>query len=135
MTTEQIEDAIISKLQTDITDLQIEGFPDSPDDYRLIHPVGAILVQYRGSDFDEPKALDTVSQTKRMDFLTVLVMRHLRSHQGAYAYLDSIRSSLRGHQITGFSKIYPVRERFLAEKNGIWWWAITFRMLGREVES
>lgn len=135
MTTEAIEDAIISKLASDITQLAVESFPENPEGYQLLHPVGAILVQYRGSTFSEPKAVGFITQVRTLEFLIALVVRHLRTHQGAYTYLDTIRSSLTGYKIgADTSKMYPVREEFLAERGGIWWYGVTYRLDTQESE-
>ena len=134
MTTEQIEDAIVSRLKSSIPDLEVSPFPERPDEYGLIHPVGAVLVQYRGSEYSEPASLGTITQTRTMEFVVLLAVRHLRSHQGAYAYLDSIRGSLTGYVIPPLSKMFAVREAFLAEKGGIWWYAVEFKARSIETE-
>ncbi|MCH8029082.1 MAG: hypothetical protein IH874_04025 [Candidatus Dadabacteria bacterium] len=139
-TTEQIEDAIITKLQTDVTaaTATVEPFPDRPQDYILSHPKGAVLVQYRGSQFTEPRVVNTITQTRTLEFVIVVVFRNLRSHQGAYGVLDSVRSSLTGYVVTtggqSLSKMFPVREGFIAEKSGVWWYGMTFRMNDRHTE-
>jgi hypothetical protein len=46
----QIEQKIIERLKEKIKDLHIEGFPDKPQQFSLIHPKGAILVHYQGEN-------------------------------------------------------------------------------------
>jgi hypothetical protein len=135
MTTEEIEDAVIAKLSTDVASLAVEPFPENPDGYQLLHPLGAILVQYRGSTFSDPKALGFITQVRTLEFLIVVVVRNLRTHQGAYAHLDALRASLTGYKVGAeTSKMYPVREEFIAERGGIWWYGITYRLDIQESE-
>jgi hypothetical protein len=129
-----IEDAIIAKLQTDITGVQIEGFPENLTNYQFIHPVAAILVQYRGADFERSKTLSEIHQVARLEFACVLISRGLRTHAGAYAYLDQIRASLTGYQINGLSKMQPVSEKFIDEQTGVWFYETVFTMNGRNEE-
>lgn len=91
-----------------------------------MHPKGAILVVYAGSSFSEPKSTDIIYQERRIEFDINLVMRHLREHEGAYAYLDTVRLALTGFKINGTGKFYPLKEEFISEEMGIWQYRITF---------
>lgn len=122
----QLEEQIISRLKQEIPDLLIEGFPEKPEQFQLIHPKGAILVHYQGADYSNTKATDAIVQDKKLEFALTVVTRHLRSNEGAYAYLDDIRRILTGYKIDGCSKMYPVKENFLSENAGIWQYSINF---------
>lgn len=135
MTTEEIENAIVQKLKDDIADFEIDSFPDDIENYYLKHENGAILVQYKSSDFTEPRAIDSVNQVRKMDFWIFTLHRHLRTHTGAYGTLDAIRQSLTGYQIQGLSKMFPRNERFFKHKTGVWYYVMTFRVDGRNVET
>lgn len=126
MTILEIEREIIARLKEKIQNVAIEAFPEKPAEFRLIHPKGALLVHYAGSDFLEPKTTDIVYQERRVQFAVTVVMRHLRTHEGAYAYLDAVRIALAGFQLPGCTKMYPVKEEFIGEENGIWQYGIAF---------
>jgi hypothetical protein len=134
MTIADIENAIITRLRSRITGLQIEGFPEKPSEYKLLHPKGALLVSYAGSTFSEPKPTDIVFQERKVEFDITVAMRHLRSHEGAYAYLDAVRIALTGYRIAGCSKMYPTKEEFLSEDSGVWQYAMTFAMTMPSIE-
>ncbi|MDI1471926.1 hypothetical protein THER_1648 [Thermodesulfovibrio sp. N1] len=134
MTIADIEQAIIDRLKTKIQGLEITGFPEKPKEYRLLHPKGALLVSYAGSTFSEPQSVNAIVQERKMEFDITVAMRHLRTHEGAYAYLDAVRIALTGYRITGCSKMYPVKEQFLSEDNGIWQYSITFTLTAPAVE-
>lgn len=135
LTIANIEKAIIERLKTKIKGLEIIGFPERPAEYRLIHPKGAILVSYAGATYSEPQSVNAIVQERKMEFDVTVVMRHLRTHEGAYQYLEDVRRALSGYRISGCSKMYPLRERFLSEENGIWQYNITFAIIVPAVEK
>ena len=47
-------DAVLARLREKLPQLQVEYFPEKPAEYRLNHPVGALLLSYAGSRFDRP---------------------------------------------------------------------------------
>ncbi len=121
-----IESTIISILQTALPDIQIEGFPERPSDYKLMHPIGALLVRYAGAKYGEPLTTNTCMQWRTIEFEIILIMRHLRrDYEGAYAYIDTVRSALIGYAING-QKFYGVKEEFITEMAGVWQFGITF---------
>jgi hypothetical protein len=138
MTTEQIENALITQLQTALPQLLVRGFPADFEGFQLTHPVGVILVQYIQSDFSPPGAINIVTQVRTIQFRLILATPNLRAegaHAGAYGYLDAMRSAVTGFQITGLSKTYPVRERFLGEQQGVWFYEMQINMQDRNQEA
>ena len=134
MTIAGIEQAIITRLRAKIQGLLIEGFPEKPSEYKLMHPKGALLVSYAGSTFSEPKSTDIVYQERKVEFDITIAMRHLRKPEGAYSHLDAVRIALTGHRIAGCSKMYPTKEGFLSEDNGVWQYVMTFAMTMPAIE-
>ncbi len=134
MTILEIEKAIISRLKNKIQGLEISSFPEKPAEYRLLHAKGAILVRYAGCSYTEPLATDFIVQDRKINFEVNVVMRHLTSHEGVYAYLDAVRIALTGFKPPNCGKMYPVKEEFLTEEAGIWHYVITFSMSTKAVE-
>ena len=134
MSIRNIENQIITKIHEEFPDLLVQGFPEKPSEFILIHPIGAILVHYRGGSFSNTNALDIISQEKKMDFAITLVTRNLRSNNGTYELLDKIKKVLCGYKIDECSKLTPVKEGFLSENNGIWQYEITFTLSTPSVE-
>lgn len=126
MAIKEIENQIIERLKANIQDLHIEGFPEKPAEFRLVHPKGAILVHYQGGNYSETKSLGCIYQDKKLEFSITIVMRHLRTHEGAYEYLDKVRGILTGYKPENCSKMYPTKEDFLSEDNGLWQYSINF---------
>lgn len=133
MTIKTIENSMIEKLNTDITDLKIEGYPDKPETYRLNHPKGAILINYFGSDFGKPMLREELEsfivQEEDELFRCIVSVRGLRDHQGVYDYIDRIKASLMGyHPVDSLrcKKMYVKQIRFVSEEDGVWTYAMLF---------
>ncbi len=126
------ENKIIQQLQGQITDLLVEGYPDEPETFKLLHPKGALLVRYLGSDFEDPEAGDFISQERKMLFEVNVVARNLRQkydpspRAGAYEYLEAVRNALTGFQPEGQRKLFPLHDSFVKEEEGIWIYALRF---------
>ena len=135
MNISEIENFIIEKLKPNFSNLLVQGFPEKPQEFTLLHPVGAILVHYRGGNYSTTDALGFISQDKKMDFALTIVTRNLRSNNGAYEVLDKIKQVLCGFKIVGCSKLTPVKEGFLSEIGGIWQYEITFTLTTPSVED
>lgn len=122
-----IETDIINTLKAAITDLQVEGYPEKPAEYSLIHPIGAILVAYDNSEFiNTATNAGMIYQLENMRYSLTLMVRNLRDKNGAYAYIDTIKETLTGYAPTGCKKMYPANIAFLNERNSIWQYTMTF---------
>ena len=107
-----IENDIIARLRDNISERKIEGFPDKPDEYRLIHPRGAVLVRFNGANYNKPLETNSIQQEVNLNFSLTLIIKGLRDKNGAYTYIDSINSALTGFAPTGCLKMYPVKVDF-----------------------
>jgi len=125
---QEIEAAIVSRLKSSITDLLVDSFPDKPAEYeRLPFQKGVILVAYRGSRFSEPLGEGVAIQIQTAQFDVYLQKKDLRTHDGAYAYLEKIRELLTGFQpLTNVGLLYPISEDFLDMTDFLWSYGITF---------
>src|SRR5574344_2705169 len=135
MSIRDVENSIINKLKESFPNFLVQGFPEKPQEFTLLHPLGAILVHYRGGNYSTTDALGFISQDKKMDFALTIVTRNLRSNNGAYEVLDKIKQVLCGFKIVGCSKLTPVKEGFLSEIGGIWQYEITFTLTTPSVED
>jgi len=135
MTVKDIEDSIVTKLSTDITDWRVERCPEEPEKYEFVHPKGAILVAYEGSEYEDPKANapTAIKQNRTITIALRLIHKNLFIHHGIYSKLDEIKTSLTGHQVDpGYSKMYPVSDSFLAKTEGCWHWIFIWAFDGEE---
>jgi hypothetical protein len=123
-----IENAIIERLKGKITDLKTEGFPENPDEYKLTHPKGAILVGYYGSDFSEPFSDEDVMQDEDMQFGMEIQIRGLRHKNGAYKAIKRIRRALQGFEIDGCKAMRPKAIKFVSQETGIWTYLFIFKL-------
>ncbi len=140
MTIQDIENAIIGRLKLKITKLHIQGFTQKAVEFAMKHPVGALLVTFKGSNFKAPsRTLGIICQERKVKYGIILMTKNLRvqdsGHIGAYEILDAVRICLTGFQIPGCSKMYPTVEDFIAEKDGVWQYGVIFEMTTENVEA
>lgn len=128
MSIREIEDLIIKKIKESFPNFLVQGFPEKPQEFILLHPIGAILVHYRGGSYSSTDALKFISQDKRMEFAVTVVTRNLRSNEGAYEVLEGVKQCLCGYKIIGCSKLTPLKEGFLSETKGIWQYELSFSL-------
>lgn len=126
MTISTIETSIIQRIKQKIPELDVEGFPEKPSEFNLLHPKGAILIHYQGGNYSELKSLGYIFQDKKLEFSITIVMRNLRTNESAYKYLDKVREILTGFTPENCTKMYPVKEEFISENNGLWQYSINF---------
>ena len=122
---DKIEQAIIAKLKADAElDIAVEVFPDKPNDYRLIHAKGAVLVAYRDTDFDD---VGSSQETNKLTFVLSFLLRNLRQHKQSYTNLEKASDTLsRFYPLSGIetdnqsSTMQIIKQRYISENEGVW---------------
>jgi hypothetical protein len=124
--TQALIDAVITKIKAEVTDLAVEQFPDRPDDYRLNHPVGAVLVLTPRSRY---VPAGTGVRTRTLDLVVRLALRNFASRAIEYDRQDQLRYALHGW-IPGenWQALAITEERFVAENAGIWQFDLMFEV-------
>jgi Gp37 protein len=141
-----IEDAIVSRLQSQINTIEIAHYPDRPETWRLTHRVGAALVMYKGAQYGELLDTAAIIQERKVEFEISVMMRDLGwavggdasgPSPGAYAIIEGIRAALTGYQVSGCRKMYPLREKFVKrdKQGGVWTYSSTFALSTVAVEA
>ena len=122
LATQDFIDGAQAVLVAAFPDLAVELFPAQPQDYRLNHPVGALLLAYPGSRFaDTTLRANSVCQERTLTLGVSLVARHLWGPDGAVALMDRLRAALLGWRPTDCQPVTAVSDRLLAEQAGLWW--------------
>lgn len=120
-------DAVVARLKEKLLGLSVEYFPEKPAEYRLNHPVGALLVSYAGSRFDKPDDIGAVIQPQTLQLCVTVVFRQLNGKRGAIDVLDMLRRILGGYTPPHCRRrIWLTREVFIGEVNGLWQYALDF---------
>jgi hypothetical protein len=117
--------------------VEVAAWPDRPRDYKMTHPVGAVMVIYKGCKFDSSAAI--AGQAVQMEAEVELgsMTRSLREPQapdrpdapgtGAYDILNITRQSLLGWQPTCASDVVILRsESFDSYVEGTWGYSQRF---------
>lgn len=134
MNIRDIENNIISKLKEEFPELHVEGFPDKPSEFILLHALGALLVHYQGSNYAPTNSIGCITQENKKEFSITVVTRNLRSNNGAYEYIDKVKDVLTGYKIDECSLLMPTKDNFISENGGIWQYAINFTLTTQNVQ-
>lgn len=98
----------------------VEYFPELPENYRMKHASGEILVSCIGRDFTAPKSSNAAVAEYRMRFQFTVVSRSLQADKhGAYDLLEAVYTSLKGQTVYG-RPLWPLREFFIGRDNDLW---------------
>ena len=135
MNIRNVENAIIERLQTSFPEILVDGFPDKPSEFILLHPIGALLVHYQGSNYTTTQALGYVTQVNQKEFSITIVTRNLRNNNGAYEYLDKVKAELSGFQIDECTSLIPTKDFFISENKGIWQYGINFTLKTQNIQT
>lgn len=136
-TVHDIEAALIAKLGSVLPELEVQAFPEKPEEYSLLHPVGAALVQYDGSEFSgNAIATGGVAQVRTLRFSVVYLVRNLRDSSGCYDILHRGNAALSGLVVPGAVRpVTIVREAFHAEADGVWMYVQSYALAVRHVAA
>jgi hypothetical protein len=141
-----IENAIVNRLRSQISSIEIAHYPDRPETWRLTHRVGAALVRYNGARYGELLDTAAIIQERKLEFEIAIMMRDLGwavggdpsgPSPGAYAIIEGVRTALTGYRIPGCRQMFPVREKFVKrdKQGGVWTYASTFALSTVAVEA
>ena len=121
-------------LKATFPELSVELFPARPEDYRLNHPTGALLLAYPGSALGAPMLMGRVEQVRTIRIGITLVLRNLWGDDGAAAMLDRLRDALVGWRPSSDCEpVYAVTDRLLQHDGGLWWYAAEFACVTRQI--
>jgi hypothetical protein len=134
-----LETDLVAKVQALMQPLGLkaEAYPDRPETYPFTHPVGVVLVLYRGSTYGPPKATDVMTQGRDLDYELTVLVRNLRSHQGAYPVLDALRGGLAGWMAPGAIQGARLGRDGFQSRNegGVWQYAVVLRIPGLSIPT
>ena len=130
-----IENSIIENLKTNFPEVLVLGFPDKPSEFRLLHPTGALLVHYQGSNYTNTQALSYISQENKKEFSITVITRNLRANNGAYELIDKVKSTLSGFKIDECTSLLPTKDYFISENAGIWQYEINFTLITQNIQA
>ena len=118
-------DALRARLQAALPNVVCEYFPEDPKNYRLNHPVGALLISYRGSVFEPTQDEFYIAQPRSIRLSITVVLKQLNGRGGAIEMLDQVRSAVIGWKPPHCNKkLFAEREKFLGTIAGLWQYAL-----------
>lgn len=132
-----MEEAIVARLAAVCPSLEVLPYPDDPSAFNVTHPVGTVLVVYRGSEFGPPESCShLVFQEETLTFEVVLLVRNLRTHAEGYDLLFDVRRALLGWRaLSGLDPAFLKSVRLQGVVDGLWQWGGLFAWVGKTVQD
>ncbi|MBR1681517.1 hypothetical protein IJ707_06995, partial [bacterium] len=81
------------------------------------------------------EALGFVTQENRKEFGITVITRNLRSHNGAYDYIDKVKSAISGFKIDECTSLIPTKDYFISENKGIWQYGVNFTLKTQNIQT
>lgn len=127
---------VLTHLQSELANYEVRLFPDNPTNYRFIHPHGAVLIGYHGSQFEKSISTDLVVQERAINLYFTVFGRGLNGDGEALDLLDLLRASVIGFKPVHCSlPIYLISEKFLDEDAGAWQYELRVQTQTMEMEN
>lgn len=120
MKTQPILDSVLAHLASRLPDVSVELFPDDAVRYFLAHPVGAVLIAYRGSDYETSQDVYWVNQKRGIELVFTVVNRSQWGDAGSLQTLDLVREAIVGFEAINCKKASIHKEGFLEHVKGLW---------------
>ncbi|MGL9719855.1 Gp37 family protein [Symbiopectobacterium sp.] len=118
--------AVVERLRLQLPGLHVDFFPERPEQFRLNHSRGAVLVSYGKSRFGQTQDIGGVIQPQTVRLTATVVVKQLNGKGGAVAVLDQVRQCLGGWRPPDCQRdIWLVEEVFLGQTEGLWQYALT----------
>lgn len=126
--------SVKEKLRQGLPSIEVDLFPDNPASYRFIHPVGAVLIGYQGSEYEMTDDTHAIVQTRKLTFSLTVFGRGVHHDKGVIALLDKVRAVITGFRPKHCNKIHLLSERYLHQDGGAWQYELKARTETQNVE-
>ena len=113
----------------------VEQFPDQPENYRLVHPVGMALLLYGGSRYGQVEGTDMAIQERHYLIGVRLMGRSQWGDRGVMTAVDALIAAVPGTKTKVTGPLHAVRDYFVSEAGGIWQHHIEFEATGKVIAN
>lgn len=128
MTNREASEFVINKLKARITEIPTESFPNNPDQYRMSHPIGVLLVHYRRSNYKREEVNHlAVNQERDLNIAIRIKTVSLTGNSGALEFVERVIETIQGLDVTEMNqvrvgRIYILEDYFVDydSSTGIW---------------
>ena len=132
----EIETDLVNKIKAALPHLAVEAYPSKPETYRHLSPNGTVFVVYQRSTLgNDLVAGGMMAQERTLHFDLTVLVRDLRTHQGAYPILDALYVALLGFAPIHCSKIWITQDSFISQTDGVWEYQLTLAMRTMAIED
>lgn len=132
----EIEADLVNKIKAALPNLTVEAYPSKPETYRHLSSNGTVLVVYQRSTLSDCEVSGgMIAQVRTLRFDLTVLVRDLRSHQGAYPVLDALYLALLGYAPVHCDKLWIEQDNFVSQFEGVWEYQLTLAMRSLAIED
>lgn len=123
----QIQQGIVDKLATDITDLKIEKFNKIFEEFLSPNVKGKISVEFQSIRLTEPSTHAKISQNVTINWKVLLVVRNFPEiAEETYAYIEAIQEALTGLKVIDCDALYCSSVELKTNKQDKYYYELIF---------
>jgi hypothetical protein len=152
-----VPQAVVDRLKAVmVPTYEVDHFPDAPDRYPFAAQSQTLLVAYERSTYGDPLSAAPMHVMRDGEVTVTLVLRSLRGPTGVVETIQAVTRALFGWRVAqrvetpaedpedppvvtwvplGSEPMVPTGDAFVGEKDGVWRWAVTFRVRTPVVED
>ncbi|MCH5149859.1 MAG: hypothetical protein J1G30_04250 [Spirochaetales bacterium] len=133
-----IEDGIIELLKDGLRDvIPVKPFSDDIKKNDFLYARNEVLVQYTGTQYNTPANFAQVGciQKEHKKFDITVINRDLRSSEGAYDILDSIKKILFGAKLKSGENIILIADFFSDYQEEAWIYTLQIEVLTNYIKE
>lgn len=114
---------VIEQLRASLPNLEVDKFPNKPQDYILAHPNGAVLIAIDGVNFSEPLI---EQQAYTVNLTATVLFRSTLENDYMLDALDAIREALTYNFYPYNMRFYCTSISVQGEEDNIWYYRLKF---------
>ncbi len=77
---------------------EVLDYPENPESFQSLHPIGSILIRYDGSSYSSNETKNKLSQNMTSKYELSIITKSLNSSTGSYVALETIKQAIFGYQ-------------------------------------
>lgn len=131
-----VADAMVERLKQRLPGkVQVEHFPDQPEEYDFEGFDAAALVLWDGSTFDQAGPSGEQGTREALRMAVALMVRSLRGPSGAYVLKHEIQTALHGFSFAGTTGLRPIKADLERQGEGVFQYLLVFEGAIRAVPT
>lgn len=124
---EAVAEAMVSRLKDKLPgSVEVDHFPDKPEEFDFPEDGAAALVIWDGSSFDQGGPVGQQGTREALRLGVALLVRSLRGPSGAYVLKHEIQRALHGYSFAGATALRPIKADLERQADNVFQYLLVF---------